>query len=329
VPEAIDTHVHYVPDAYYEELEAEAASDAHFAEQHARFLWMLRERTRPLRELDVFRDEMRAAGVGVSVMSLPPPGATFGDRARMREVAQRANDGLLANASEHDGHFNVLISLPNDPDDALAEVRRVGGHPLCRGVSMLTVTSGVLIDDVRLEPVYRLAADLGLIVQAHPAQEQLSPAWSDWLLPSSLAPLVTSTLGAARLVLSGMLDRVPGLDVVIPHLGGALPYLLQRFVDFGPGDAQHTMDHYFRERIFMDSCSLHPPALRCALEVSGPRRLLLGSDFPYRGAVRRATECIAEHVADAADRDAILFGTASRWFGPDARAGAARRSPDL
>jgi predicted TIM-barrel fold metal-dependent hydrolase len=312
---AIDTHVHYVPDAYYAILEEQAGADPQFAAQHARFLWMMRENTRPLRHLDVFRQEMEVAGVAVSVMSLPPPGATFGDRHRMREVALRANDGLLADAEAHDGHFNVLVSLPNDPDDAYAEVERVGRHPLCRGLSMLTVTTGILIDDLRLEPVYHLAAALGLIVQAHPAQETLPAAWTDFLMASSLAPLVTSTFGAARLVLSGMLDRVPDLDVVIPHLGGTLPYLLQRFVDFGPGDAEHTMDHYFTQRLFMDTCSLHPPALRCAIDVSGPRRLMLGSDFPYRGAVRRATDCIQEHVHDADDRDAILFRTASRWFG--------------
>ncbi|MDP1795075.1 MAG: amidohydrolase family protein [Acidimicrobiales bacterium] len=313
---AIDTHVHYVPDVYLDILEEEAAGNEAFAAQHARFLWMLRENTRPLRHLSVLRTEMAAAGVDVSVMSLPPPGATFGDRSRQREVARRANDALLADATGHDGHINVLASLPTDPDDALAEAQRVSEHPLCRGLAMLTVTSGVLIDDPRLEAVYRHAARSGLLVQAHPAQEQLPTSWTDFLLASSLAPLVTSTLGAARLVLSGMLDRVPDLDVVIPHLGGTLPFLLQRMVDFGPGDAEHTMDHYFSHRLYMDTCSLHPPALRCALEVSSPDRLMLGSDFPYRGAVRRATECIEQHIHDPADRDAILFRTARRWFGP-------------
>jgi predicted TIM-barrel fold metal-dependent hydrolase len=317
---SIETHAHFLPEEYFALLLEEAERDPEFGRAHARVIWIARENIRPLRNLDALRQQMEDADVAVSAVSIPPPAAAFGDRARQREVAEQGNDGLLSALEPHEGHLNALVILPNDPDDAIAELERVGRHPLCRGVAMQTVTTGVLIDDVRLEPLYRLAAELGLIVQTHPALEPLREGWTDFLLPSSFAPLVSSSFGAARLILSGMLDRVPDLDVVIPHLGGMLPYILGRFVDFGQGDAAHTMDHYFAERLYMDTCALHAPALRCALEVSSPRRLMLGSDFPYRHEIKKSTDFLEEHVPDAADREAILFGTASRWFGPDARA---------
>ena len=103
--------------------------------------------------------------------------------------------------------------------------------------------------------------------------------------------MFSSTAGAARFMLSGMLDRVPELIVIVPHLGGTLPCLAQRLVDQnGRGEAEHDILHYLETRIWLDSCSYHPPALKCAIETVGLDRILLGSDYPFRGSVARAVE---------------------------------------
>ena len=121
--------------------------------------------------------------------------------------------------------------------------------------------------------------------------------------------MFSSTAGAARFMLSGMLDRLPDLIVIVPHLGGTLPYLAQRLVDQnGRGEAEHNILEYLQTRIWLDSCSYHPPALKCALETVGPDRILLGSDYPFRGSVARA-------VDDVTDEPALLHDNVERLWG--------------
>jgi aminocarboxymuconate-semialdehyde decarboxylase len=95
-------------------------------------------------------------------------------------------------------------------------------------------------------------------------------------------------------MLSGMLDRVPDLTLIIPHLGGVLPYLAQRLIDqSGRGDADHDLLYYLRRRIYLDTCSFHEPALVCAQDTVGTERIVIGSDYPFRGPITRCMDDIA------------------------------------
>ena len=82
----------------------------------------------------------------------------------------------------------------------------------------------------------------------------------------------------------------------------------------GKGDGAHDMPHYLRTRLFLDTCSYHPPAFHCALETAGAGRLVLGTDYPFRGPLVRGVEDVRANAPDAESCAAILGGTASRWF---------------
>lgn len=109
------------------------------------------------------------------------------------------------------------------------------------------------------------------------------------------------------MMLSGTLDEHPGLDLVIPHLGGVLPYLAQRLIDQSDrGAARHDIPTYLRNRTYLDTCSFHQPALRCALDTVGPSRLVLGSDYPFRGPVERALADVRDSGFDEAIQELVL-----------------------
>jgi aminocarboxymuconate-semialdehyde decarboxylase len=309
----IDTHSHWIPPSFIAAIDREAQRSEEFARDFGMFSAFPADA--PVRRLDLRVEEMDGCGLDRSVLSVPPPGVTFGDRDERRRVAVEANDEILGAAAEHPGRFTVLVSLPlPHVEDALAELERVAGNPSTGGVSLLTVSEHWTPDDAALEPVYRRIAELGLPLVTHPAVEPLPAAWSDWALAASVGPVVSSTLGVARLALSGMLDRVPELDVVVPHLGGLLPYIAQRVADFGAGEAEHDLLHYLRERLWLDTCSFHPPAFRCALETSGVERLMLGSDYPFRGPLARAVQDVVDCVPDPDEQTLVLGATAARWF---------------
>jgi predicted TIM-barrel fold metal-dependent hydrolase len=193
----------------------------------------------------------------------------------------------------------------------------VAADPLVRGVGLVTpTTSDWTLDEERFEPFFRAVARTGLPVVTHPALENLPASFGDFSLAASFAPLVSSTVGVVRLALSGMLDRVPDLQVIVPHLGGLLPYIAQRLVDqSGTGSADHDIMYYLRERFYYDNCSYHQPALRCTVETVGTERLMLGSDYPFRGPAGRCVTDIKTAGFSAEVEEQILGGTAARWFG--------------
>jgi predicted TIM-barrel fold metal-dependent hydrolase len=311
----IDTHSHWLAPSFFDALVDEAERSESMARRAAALTSQPPES--PARDLTVRIAEMDACGVDVSVLSLPPPAATFGDATARAAIASRGNDELLAAADTHAGRFAVLLSLPLPHVDAsLAELDRVASHPQARGVEILTATDGYSVDDPAFEPLYAGVAGLGLPVMTHPAIEEIPGPWREWALGSSLGAVTSSSLGVARLALSGMLDRVPELELIVPHLGGTLPYLAQRFVDFGTGDGGHDLLHYLRNRMYLDTCSFHPPAFHCACETVGAERLVLGSDYPYRGPLARAVQDVVDALPDPGLRELVLGGTAARWFAP-------------
>lgn len=311
----IDTHSHWMPPAHLAVVKALLDGEPALIRDYGGMLATTERPSAPLLELDLLIGEMDRSGVDISVISLPPPAAAFGPPEIAAAVAADANDAMLEAAERYRGRLVVLLALPLPHVDAsLAELDRVATHPLAQGVSALTNNGGWTLDQPGLEALWTATAAHGFPLVLHPSFDCRPQAMTDWTLGGSLHAVTSSSVGAARLVMSGMLDRVPDLDVVIPHLGGTLPYLAQRLLDMGSGEAEHEFVHYLRHRMFVDTCSYHPPAFRCAVDTVGADRIVLGTDYPFRGALQRAVDDVVANAPDEAARAAILGGTAARWF---------------
>lgn len=301
----IDVHQHYAPPAL---IEAVSLARPELATSL----------TGPAAVLDPRIRDMDECGIDAALLSVPQPAMLDpgGDGAGYAELARRCNDELVHAAARYPGRFGVLAVLPlADPEASVAEIGRIGGHELVRGVIAFAATDRWTLDRPELEPVYQEIARRDLPVLVHPALDRLSahPVFGDFGLRASLAPMVETSAAVARIMLSGMLDRVPGLTLIVPHLGGVLPYLAQRLSDqSGTGAAEHDCLEYLRSRCLLDSCSFHAPALACAVDTVSADRVMLGSDYPYRGPLARAVADIVDSGLDEGARAAILGATAVR-----------------
>lgn len=312
----IDVHGHFMPDVQLQALAEHAAHDPQFASIAGVLLGL--PPAAAVRKLDHDRiAEMDDAGIDAQIISLPPPGAALGSRTQASLFASRANDALVEGALGHPGRFVVLASLPlPHVSESLAELERLSSTALVRGVLVFANNSNWTLDEPQFEPLYQRLGELGQPLFLHPPLEPLPPAYADWGLAHSLATMVATTLAALRLIFSGMLDRVPSLTVVVPHLGGTMPYLRQRISDLsGRGQAEHDLDHYCRHRLLYDSCSYHPPALHCAIATVGAERIMLGSDYPFRGPLNVCVHDVENASLADAQRKAILGETAAQCFG--------------
>lgn len=310
----IDTHSHWIPPSYAQALEEEGRVDP--AVEATRQIVLGAQGADLLTDLESRFFQMDAADVQLAVLSIPPPGVGFSDADRAAAAARRVNDDLIDAAERFPDRLRVLATLPlPHTEEALAEVERLRESELVRGVELFGITGRFQTDDPAFEPVLQSIADAGLVAQMHPAFEPPADAMKAWGLGGSLGAVFGNSLAAARLILSGTLDRIPNLEIIVTHLAGVLPYLETRIDDLsGSGDAEHPLSHYLRHRVWADNCSYHRPSLVCAVETMGAERIVTGSDYPFRGTVERCINDVAESGLPGSAIDLILHQNARRWF---------------
>jgi predicted TIM-barrel fold metal-dependent hydrolase len=318
----VDIHSHFAPPQYVTAVVDAASANSRLRDLLVRNRFLTQSPTgvagpsAALTDLGRRLGDMDDAGVDVAALAVPPPGPNLGSsRAAIRHT-RNTNDALVKLAEAHPRRLRVFASLPlPHVAAATAELERIAAHNLVRGLQLMTVAEKYSLDQPEFEPIFQRAAELRMPILLHPALESMPSAYADFGLTASLAPVISSSLGALRLVLSGILDRVPTLELIIPHLGGVVPYIAQRVVDLsGHGNARFDLLHYLRDRIYLDTCSHHPPALAAALATTPPDRLVLGSDAPFRGSLRRAVEYVSTSSLDGESRKRVLGLNALRWL---------------
>jgi aminocarboxymuconate-semialdehyde decarboxylase len=143
-----------------------------------------------------------------------------------------------------------------------------------------------------------------------------------WLMPLVGFPLDT-TLAAAKLVFRGVAARFPRIRWVLGHLGGAIPYLVERldrgFYAFAECRAHidRPPSEYLKE-FYYDSVNFDPRALRLAVEFAGADHILAGSDYPHQiGSIPKMFSSIRALEVSDADKSAILGGNAAKLLALD------------
>jgi len=303
----IDVQTHYVP--------PEARRLLHDVEVAG--LSRTLEPDSPICTLDARLLAMDEAEVDVSVLSMAPIGTVPDERLR-QAICRAANDGLLEACAAYPQRFVMAAALPfPDAAAAHAELLRISGEASLRAVQIVAQTTGYR-PDIGFDAVFSLAADERLPILLHPAAgiADLSPAFDDYGLSSGMHAMVSHALVASRMIQSGLLDRIERLELILTHLGGILPFLIDRLDSRNTGPALYPPSHYLRTRVHVDDCGYPAgPALQLAIDTIGVERLLIGSDWPSRP-IAPALDAIRNmHLGEAGER-AVMGGNAARWFDP-------------
>jgi predicted TIM-barrel fold metal-dependent hydrolase len=306
-PAGIDVQAHLLVPSYAAAAQREAAEHPDWAASHGTVAGQAPDA--PAVVLEGRVAEMEAAGIGVSVISVPA--VIFRSEARAVAAAHESNRELLEVSRSDPAHFRVMASLPMPHVDAcLAELAELAEEPLVAALIMPAGTADWSLEEEHFHLLWEAIAEAGLPTILHPALEPWPPGFRKWRLGPGIGVPVEVSLAALHLILGGVLDRFPELDLIVPQLGGVLPYLTQRLIDRGQGDAAHDVGYYIKHRLYYDNNSYHRPALQCLLDTAGADRIMLGSDFPFRGTLKECVEDISRAGLDDAERDQILAGTA-------------------
>jgi predicted TIM-barrel fold metal-dependent hydrolase len=190
-------------------------------------------------------------------------------------------------------------------------------------------TDGRFLDDARFLPVFEAAEALKVPVYLHPAPPPavvreayfsglpgnlgfgLSIAGWGWHAETGLHTL--------RLVVSGLFDRLPGLQLIIGHMGEGLPYAMARSSGMlsRMGTLKQPVAEYFKTNIHMTTSGYFTlPPLKCALDVVGIERMMFSVDYPFSPNTKgRDYLKEIEGVLSAEDLERLAYGNAARLLG--------------
>ncbi|HEX3786495.1 MAG TPA: amidohydrolase family protein [Pseudonocardiaceae bacterium] len=285
-------------------------------------------RTR-LVDLDARLREMDALGQDMAVLSLNPPGVQPYPAAEAVPLAREFNDALAAIVRRHPGRFGGLATVaPQNSVAAAAEIDRAMGPLGLNGIMINSHTGGRYLDEPEFAPLLAAAEANRAPIYLHPRAPSMFAAYRDYGLPGAIwGYQAEAGLHAMRLILSGTLDRHPGLTIVLGHLGEGIPYWLRR-IDNRDAFAARTvgaatpMPHlsltpseYFRRNFVITTSGIDDPdVLGLALRAVGADNIMFAIDFPYEDPAAAVAFLRDVPVTDD-QRRALGHRTAERVFG--------------
>jgi aminocarboxymuconate-semialdehyde decarboxylase len=254
------------------------------------------------------------------VCSIGPLSVHFSDlpATEGRDAALLWNEEMARAQREHPGRLWASAAVPLvDTGVALDVIEDAVGRLGLIGVNLPgSVGDDARIDAERLEPVYARLAELGVPVFLHPTDAVFADMLDGYggALHLSLGRVIEVSAAAMRLVLSGMMERHPGLKVVMSHTGGALPYQSGRMDKNGKAAKLKRPPSTYIHSMYTDTVSPHMLGIKFAIEYYGVDRVMYGSDYPCWDSAE-ALRLLAEVGLSEADQRKVLNDNARRILG--------------
>ncbi len=312
----IDLHAHEFPEKYLREINRLMA-DGKFP--------VVAEPLRPWR-VDEQLALMDTHGIETTVLSLTSP-TYLSDRGLALELARMANEAFAEAAKQYPKQFHVFCFVPlSHVDDAIAELTRCAGELGCRGVILGTNVLGKPLNHPDLLPFFEAVNRLRLPVLLHPMDPRGPETLYEFRLDLWIGWPFETTLAATRLVLSGLFDCFPDFPLILSHLGGNIPQMVERIhMASRLGRAQRPPMEYFRNFYYDTAGPVPPEAVRCAHQMFGVERIVFGTDYPFgpengRRFIEKAVACVEALPVGPAEREAVYRGTARRLLASRDRA---------
>lgn len=322
----IDFHNHYYPPKYLDALER-GPSTVHITRDASNnpvlhYPGDYNVAVPGHRDIDYREQVLRESGVDTQVITLTTPGTHVEEPVVAVRLAQLVNDAFANVVSDKKGRFATLATLPlNDPAASVTELRRCMEQLHFRGAMLFSNVNGTALYDARFTRLYEVANELEAVLYIHPTNPISVEAMTDfWLMPL-VGFLFDTTLAAAGLVFSGVVEKFPDIRWVLGHLGGAIPYLAER-LDRGFSAFKECRQHIvqppssYLKKFYYDTVNFDPHAIELAINFAGPDHILAGSDYPHQiGSIEKMLKSIRDLRVTEEVKARILGGNAAHLLG--------------
>jgi 5-carboxyvanillate decarboxylase len=253
---------------------------------------------RCLTDLDQIRlQHMDDTGIDRQVIALTSPGVQIMDTDTAVSFAKVANDELAAAVKRHPTRFSGMVAIaPQNPREAAKEIERGIGLGLT-GVIVNSHTHGEYLSDPKFWEIFEAAEAADTPIYLHPntpPRNMIQPFVECGLDGAIYGFGVETGLHALRIITAGVFDRFPKLQMVIGHMGEALPFWSYR-LDYMhqatvKSDRYKTVralkkkpSDYLKENFYITNSGMAwQPAIKFTQETLGADRVLYAMDYPYQ-----------------------------------------------
>ncbi len=274
------------------------------------------------RFMDFRKSVLEEVGVNKQIISLTAPGTLIETPERSAELSRMVNEIFANIQNEHSDHFAALATLPlNDPHASVVELERAISELGLKGATLFSNANGMALSDRRFWPLYEKANELSVVFFLHPTYPVGVEAMTDYMLMPLVGFVADTTLAAASLVFSGVVEKFPKIKWVLGHLGGAVPYLAERF-DRGYEAFKQCRENInkppseYLKNFYYDSVNFDVKALQFAIDFAGTEHILAGSDYPHQiGSLEKMLASTNQLNITVEEKAGILGGNAARLLG--------------
>jgi predicted TIM-barrel fold metal-dependent hydrolase len=272
---------------------------------------------------------MDEGGVSVQVLSLAAIGAEDLKPAEQTAILRGVHDEAAAAVKAHPERFRAFATPGlKEPKAAVKELERcvkdlgfVG--MLVNGTTEIDGRTKFL-DAPEFFPLLELAESLGVPVYVHPAPppESVTKAYYEGL-PGDAGQLLSIAgwgwhaelgLHVLRLIASGVLERLPKLQVIVGHMGEYLPYALARSngVLSGVMKGKRSVAETIAAQVHITTSGYFTrPPFDCCREVVGLERMMYSVDYPF-SANTRGRDFLKGLELGEAEMEALVWENAAR-----------------
>ena len=320
----IDIHNHYYPESYFQMIRDLAGDDYSFDTdaagttiiefRGARFFGI----QPPMTDVSLRLEAMGRAGIDVQVLSVSVPNVFFAGVDQEPQIARGVNDAYAELIARYPRRFKGFASIPmNVPNAALAELERSLDELKLNGVIMLSHIRGKPLTDPSFRPFFEEANRRNLCILIHPMMPVgMAEQLRDYVLGPIVGFLFDSTLAVARMCYDGLLRDFPNIRWIIPHLGGAIPYLMAR-LDRGHHDFVACREKiqeppsYYLKKLYYGTVSTSPYTVGMVRDLMGTDHIAFGTDYPHLlGSIDESIATIDSMRIPEVEKQRMYRGTA-------------------
>ncbi|MBS1895316.1 MAG: amidohydrolase [Actinobacteria bacterium] len=272
-------------------------------------------------------EEMDASGIDVQVLSLGAAGLEQLPGEDAVPAARRCNDYLAGAVAEYPDRLFGFAALPTTaPAAAADELERTVKEHGFKGALINGQTQGRFLDDRAFWPIFERAQRLGVPIYLHPAEPPatIRAAYYDGLPGLLGKALATSGWGwhvdtgmhALRMIAGGVFDEFPDLQLIVGHMGEAIPFLFARSSHVLAREGlDRPLEEYFAANIHLTTSGIFTaPPLLCTLMVLGSERVMFSVDYPIADN-EDGVRLLREAPISRSDLERISHGNAEHLLG--------------
>jgi predicted TIM-barrel fold metal-dependent hydrolase len=262
---------------------------------------------------------MDESGVEVQVLSVTTPALHNLEPELSVTLARQTNDLVAATIAQHPTRFQGFATLPTaSPAHVAPELERCITQLGFKGAMLCGRTRDKNLDHPDFRPLFEKAAALGVPLFIHPQipQRAVREVYYSGFGEAVDTAFATFGLGwhyeagiqFVRLLLAGVFDEYPNLQIILGHWGEVVLFYLDRLNVLGRvATLQRPIADYFRQNLYVTPSGMWSQAyLQRALELVGPERLLFSTDYPYQYKPGSPGRAFLEEAALSAEHKELL-----------------------